>query len=280
MYNTDHYKSRHFNSVFDEDGLVVKSSKDVNKLYAEYMFYYYLPASIQRWFIQPFDMQVKEDVVQYKMEKIYVKNSAEILVNGEIDIVSFKKLLSLIDKFKIECKAIYYDEEGCRKESEYLVLNKTRSRIKGSHQDLYNRIELAYNKYKDERLIWKRTLSHGDLCLSNILYVKEFNFIKFIDPRGAILQEDIYLDEYYDLAKLSHSILGGYENILYEKRYKDSAIQQEFIKYLNVNNISVNLLRVYEASLFLSMVPLHSESPERCRQLISQCDKILSEVGF
>jgi len=239
-----------------------------------------LPQSLQRWFVQPYNLNFNESFASYEMEKINKKNVGEMLVNGEVDIVSFKKMFDLIKKFKEECNSIYLKESDCMLESEYLVINKTKNRIKDSHGDLLDRVSKAYNFYKDERKIWNKTISHGDLCLSNILWIKEFNIIKFIDPRGANSVKDIYMDEYYDLAKLSHSIIGGYENILYRSNYTDDGIKNIFLEYLKQNDISFNLLRVYEASLFLSMVPLHKENQKNVEGFLSKCDSILLELGF
>ncbi|MDF4350792.1 capsular biosynthesis protein, partial [Vibrio parahaemolyticus] len=57
---------------------------------------------------------------------------------------------------------------------------------------------------------------HGDLCFSNILYDFRAKKIKVIDPRGITPEgvKTIYGDLKYDLAKLSHSILGLYDYII------------------------------------------------------------------
>ena len=52
---------------------------------------------------------------------------------------------------------------------------------------------------------------HGDLCLGNILYDAKHGLLKLIDARGKFGRFDIYGDVHYDLAKLSHSVLGLYD---------------------------------------------------------------------
>ena len=54
-------------------------------------------------------------------------------------------------------------------------------------------------------------ISHGDPCFSNIIYDRKSNLIKFIDPRGANDKAELYMHELYDIAKISHSILGNYD---------------------------------------------------------------------
>ena len=72
---------------------------------------------------------------------------------------------------------------------------------------------------------FNKIISHGDLCMSNILWSDEMNIIKFIDPKGS---EYMMLDEYYDIAKLSHSIVGNYDQIIYEN-YISSCINIQMI---------------------------------------------------
>jgi len=138
-------------------------------------------------------------------------------------------------------------------------------------------------------------MSHGDLCFSNILYHKESNFLKFIDPRGGESASEIYLDEYYDLAKLSHSILGGYDFVvsgLYSIELGrdfqikinsvlfDSNIEQKkiFKTMVEENNYDYTFVRLCEASLFLSMLPLHADDPNRMLAFLITADNILGEV--
>jgi len=136
-----------------------------------------LPASLQRWFVQPYNLNIKEDSASYEMEKINKKNIGEMFANGEVDLTSFKKMMHFIETFKNECKELYLEQSDCIEESEYLVITKTKNRIKSSHNELLDRISKAYLHYKDERTVWNKTISHGDLCLSNILWIKEFNII-------------------------------------------------------------------------------------------------------
>lgn len=53
---------------------------------------------------------------------------------------------------------------------------------------------------------------HGDLTISNILFLNDESMIKVIDPRGFFGGHDIYGDGRYDWAKLYYSLFGNYEN--------------------------------------------------------------------
>ena len=121
---------------------------------------------------------------------------------------------------------------------------------------------------------------HGDMCLGNILYDAKHCLIKLIDARGRFGRYDIYGDVHYDLAKLSHSILGYYDFIMsdrfkvekdeqggYVLRCKTSpyhaTVGQIFQKYLRQEGFDLDRVRLIESLLFLSMVPLHKDRPER-----------------
>jgi len=218
------------------------------------------------------------------MKKIKIKNAGEMLCFCKIDTKSFIKLMNKILLFQNDCTTAGKIKICTKEESEYLVIQKTKERIKDDEclQSLLHRLTLAYNFYIKERKTWNKIISHGDLCLSNILWIESDDLCLLIDPRGADVPDDLYMDEYYDLAKLSHSILGGYEAILYkvDKSFISKDIKDIFIDLINKKDVSINLLRVYEASLFLSMIPLHIDSQYNITLFKNECDTILKEIGF
>lgn len=129
--------------------------------------------------------------------------------------------------------------------------------------------------YRDPRF----NIIHGDLCLSNILYDRRTGFVRLIDPRGAFGRIHMFGDPRYDLAKLCHSFLGGYDfilNGLFEFHERDGAVTlsldrderhddlaQMFESWLHRRAASsVTQIRLLESLLFLSMVPLHSDRPK------------------
>ncbi len=128
------------------------------------------------------------------------------------------------------------------------------------------------------------TLMHGDFCFSNILYDFRANRIKTIDPRGMTASNDItiYGDTRYDLAKLSHSILGMYDwivagyhktnvdwlkrkvNIIISGQVKHKDTQCTFIEMVSRRyGIAAVSLYAMQLQLFLSMLPLHSDDEYR-----------------
>ena len=125
----------------------------------------------------------------------------------------------------------------------------------------------------------KTSVMHGDYCFSNILFDTQNFVCKLIDPRGRLLEQTIYGDSRYDLAKLRHSLVGNYDYIVHGAyvfsegngnfTYKDgcledrSALADYFDSLMAANGYDVNEIKLIEASLFLSMIPLHTDSFEQ-----------------
>ncbi len=121
-------------------------------------------------------------------------------------------------------------------------------------------------------------IGHGDPCFSNILYSKTNQFLKLVDPRGASSEDDLYTDPYYDVAKLSHSVLGNYDFINHGKfdieigetlglrlQLEEPAAALDGADCSSTGSTSPasipTLTRLCEASLFISMLPLHIDRP-------------------
>lgn len=308
----EEYKTRYFNKIqyVKDKNLLIKSSTNIDKIISEYKYYYNLPHHIQRYFAQPFNLEKKSEIASYHVEKFFMKDLAFQFVYNKITNISFKNLFDRISIFQEESPKKIFSQEIIDKDFEKKILHKCFNRInilmkderwlsskykvlieesKINPYNLIDRLKRAYDKYSLNRTTFNIILSHGDLCFSNILWSNEMNIIKFIDPKGF---EYMYLDEYYDIAKLSQSLLGNYDQIIYENYYLDlnniniyfyqdqnKYFINIFKNYLQKKDIDYNLLRVYEASLFISMLPHHIENDKRVASFIINCNNILNELG-
>jgi Phosphotransferase enzyme family len=156
---------------------------------------------------------------------------------------------------------------------------------------------LTFSKLRS-RVNYEPTLLHGDLCFSNILFDTKTTVLKVIDPRGEFLipkllnpVQSAYGDPAYDLAKLLHSCEGFYDLILNRSakyiRKEDGVWSFQVFEPGILNNLklfketiltTVNrfehgaslIRRAYaiQPLLFLSMLPLHYDNPERQKQLL------------
>ena len=182
-------------------------------------------------------------------------------------------LLALIDESSDnECLKFIY-------ENSILVNGVTLPSLKSTFEELLE-FFLVY-----ERSCFS-SVSHGDFCFNNILYDPISRQIYLIDPRG--LSEDdfslLYQDQFYDIAKLDHSLSFGYDSITFgffkldrnllsdsftfsiyapdcrqemTSQFLDRIINSNFSNYLNLRKYLVS-------SLFASMIPLHSEDMAKC----------------
>ena len=136
-------------------------------------------------------------------------------------------------------------------------------------------------------------IGHGDPCFSNVLYNRTAQVFKFIDPKGALKESDLWTNPYYDLAKISHSICGLYDfynNDLFDIKvdadlglravvdFSNAPYVQLFKQQLEANSYDYMTVRVYEASLFLSMLPLHIDNPRKVLGLVLNAARIIKEI--
>jgi len=140
------------------------------------------------------------------------------------------------------------------------------------------------------------TVLHGDLCFSNILYDSQRESIKVIDPRGLNLKQELTLlgDQKYDLAKLCHSVIGLYDFIFagrYQIENKDSKaqkivfrvderllpIQEAFTKSNLLPGITTKEILPLTVLLFLSMLPLHADRPDRQQAMLINALRLYTE---
>lgn len=140
-------------------------------------------------------------------------------------------------------------------------------------------------------------LIHGDLCFSNILYGEHSHtndlILKFIDPRGVFGETLFYGDFYYDLAKLSHSVNGGYEYFIYDNfdisvnenkirlNYKSAnnkaLINEVFNDFVEKNNFDIEKIKLLEGCIFVGMCARHYDDINRQFAMYVTGLKILNE---
>ena len=103
----------------------------------------------------------------------------------------------------------------------------------------------------------------------------------------------LWTNPYYDVAKLSHSVCGMYDffnNGLFDIRIDpsfsyeldipfDNAAFMEIFRQKTVEcGFDYWTVRIYEASLFLSMLPLHIDNPHKVFGFILNVKNMLKEI--
>lgn len=313
QFITSGFEARFFNAVSGDDYTVVKKSANAKKLKAEYTFYSLLPDSMKQWFVMPYDYTENGGVASYRMERFHMADLAIRYVHGAISTDEFEDILNRLFYFigKRVLKEVTPDEYS--KKAEELYIKKVDDRISELKQQKefaglkkliadstdYNGIDDIINDYK---AVYQKirggknfknvlVVGHGDLCFSNILYNHDAAIIKFIDPKGAMEEAELYTDPYYDVAKLSHSVCGYYDyfnsdlyEITFDEKLKarlnidfdNSDYIRMFREKLEGCGLDYRLVRLYECSLFLSMLPLHIDRPKKVFAFVLNAINILN----
>ena len=210
------------------------------------------------------------------------KKHKENVSEQEYYSIYFQKTVDRIDElinnnkiFKEIFDDAYISVNGIKLKNWSLIRDKIEQRI----DELYN---------KDDNC-----LIHGDLYFSNILHDSGTNKYKLIDPRGR-WGNGISGDIKYDIAKIRHSVVGGFDTItngLYTVTYeKTSGIDINVFEPTNYQIISKELdtqiekywnldeIKMIEGLLFISMLPLHEDNFERQLAFFTIGIKRLNEI--
>lgn len=307
--------TRHFNEVLIDAYYYTKSSTDKRKMQAEYSFYGLAPERMRPWLIQSFDFKDEGERASYKMLRYYLADAALQWVHGAFEADTFEpfveRLLFFIsDRPKQPC---HKEHSGAMAQD--LFVTKLERRIKeflsmseGQRinqlasssspeldlNHLLNRYLKLYKRFEKAFSFDYRVVGHGDPCFSNVLYDQQRYLLKLIDPKGALSEEELWTHPLYDLCKISHSVLGDYDfinNGLYTVGFADNnelvlsfshtnhgSLKSIFLKQVKSIGHDVRIMRLGEASLFLSMLPLHIDYPNKVLAFMLNARHILNEV--
>ena len=309
------FETRYFNSLVSDEYTITKRSADKLKMRKEHDFYYLLPPEMQKWMVLPYDYKENENQASYTMERLNIPDIALQWIHGSFDKKSFEKYLNRIFYFITTRKNREVSKEIFYNTFEDMYYGKIDKRIqelkkKKAYEEIdlfikystdYNNIDEIFEEYKiyytqliDSKLNYIEVIGHGDPCFSNTLYDKSSGLLKLIDPKGALTKDEVYTNEYYDIAKLSHSILGDYDfknNRLYKIELNNELklelkiesndlreLKKIFLEKLSEYGYNKKAIRICEASLFLSMLPLHIDIPSKVMAFILNAIEILKEI--
>ena len=307
-------KTRYFNTLqFDDQGeSVVKTSTNNEKLVDEINWYKSVPKDLQDLIPKVLDSSTKNNPF-VKLE--YIKNPtlSELWLYSEFLIDFWKAVIT--DLFVIIQRFKNHKGQVTRQEYNLMYFEKTSNRINElvETDSLFkkifdeNFILINNKKFKNWKLLKEKIkekidvmyddddncLIHGDLYFSNILYDAEEKNFKLIDPRGK-WGNNISGDIKYDLAKIRHSIVGGFDTII-NGLYSANYLGENRIEYKIFNsknnkiigdeldrnigkNWKLDEIKIIEGLLFISMLPLHKDNPERQLALFCVGIERLNEI--
>jgi len=306
--------ARYFNALERDDYIVTKSSADRAKLKREFDFYHLSPPEMQMFLVQPFDFKDDGEKASYRMERLSVPDMSLQWVHGAFQEAEFERFLDHIlffittrperptpaaDVRRVQDELYITKVEqrlaALKQAPEYAKLAPLLERACGGVDALQARYLAMYEKMRRRLPDHHLTFGHGDPCFSNILYSKTNQYLKLIDPRGATTADDLFTDPYYDVAKLSHSVLGGYDfinqgkfDIQVDEGLRPTLILENppadwartlFLKKLDAAGFDADMVRLCEASLFISMLPLHMDRPRKVLGFAIRGASILDELS-
>ena len=305
------FDTRYFNEIFKVKDKYIKKSENTDKLKMEYQFLNNVPDQLKKYFISATDFEQKNKGAQYSMPKVGYLDISKRFLSGKISENEAENFFDELKKYFDISKNISFQNTG----NEFnFIFSKTSQRIDdfkktriyeetdqlfkfknlGSLEDNFNKLFDLLERSKKKINEAGSIFSHGDLCLSNILASENLDRLVLIDPRGGSFNESIR-SIYYDFAKLSHSINGNYDKIvngvadirfennlnlkLYFKGHENNQFSRKF-RLLSENfGLDFEIIRIIEASLFLSMLPLHSENKTKVAMLAINGCNILNKIS-
>ena len=313
------FSAREFNNLQVDAvrGTITKISTKKQKLLDEANWYQKLPLEISCYAPRVFKVEEDADVAKVEMEMYGYANLAETIIYGSNNledwcniIESLLKVHKTFEKYKEPVDKDEYAEIYVTKteqrlndmavkapqvldmmQSDYLVINNLHYK---NYPLLKNKLRLALEKLVDYN---QRTIVHGDYCFSNILFDPMHYIFKFVDPRGRFKTQTIYGDPRYDIAKLRHSIVGLYDFIVaglykftklgnnsYEFQISTPILAEKLETFFDELVIAYGYnskdIKLIEAVLFLTMIPLHGEDSLRQQAFYLTAIKKLNEVLY
>ncbi|HKR88311.1 MAG TPA: hypothetical protein VJS38_09055 [Phenylobacterium sp.] len=304
--------ARAFNTV-RIDGLTArKSSADTAKMRAEAHWLQAAPPAVQIYCARLLGFGLEQGRAFYDTEYEFLPVLSELFVYGAVGRKPWLRILASCEDLLRTLAATRGDICGDQA-LRTLAADKTLVRLEAFARDGETRITepLSYEGRPcpsllqiAERLVGAMDLTsgrigcamHGDLCFSNLLYDSRNRRIKAIDPRGSVDRTpSLWGDLRYDLAKLGHSIVGRYDQIVagrcslarhgsdYALAFAPVSCQPwlaEALKDLEVDGVGglSQAVRAVSVSLFLSMLPLHADRPDRQQAFIANALRLWREL--
>lgn len=307
--------ARSFNALHSDGYSIIKTSKQTRKIRAEAAWYENLPDSIALHAPRYLGRKDRNFQAGYRLEYLYLPTISDIAVFGQIPIGTWSRIvgkcLDLMSKFH----SIRPDQSAPEASPSFsdhfyndIIVGKTWERIeefcKTSVFSLDSEISINGRLLPPLREVIADVIGqiprttpgdicfwHGDFFFGNLFFDLNTQRVIMVDPRGQLGDGTLsqFGDYRYDLGKLAHSILGGYDHILLERCtfQHDSPHEISFqIEGYDVDGCSplgdlflVQVQESYElpeptiralgALMFFSMLPLHADDPDRQKRLLA-----------
>mgnify|MGYP000060653325 CR=1 FL=1 len=292
---------RAFNEMKISPRVVSKSSVNDFKMSSESSWFESIPPELKIYTPHYLKHTSNGENSGYDIEYLYLPVLNELFVFGDLPFRTWKTILNACEEFMLVAAshkpeiepniASLYDEKLWKRLSLYcndqkLDIHRTwvlNGQQAPSLEEISKNCLSIINQSSS-----KISVVHGDFCFSNILYDFRLQAVRCIDPRGHVEDEiTMYGDARYDLAKLCHSIIGGYDHIIagnfswqsnstYDINFElfSDPVAEKIEQYLLERGFAgLDLIKdgIYAImiTLFLSMLPLHNDKPHRQKAFLA-----------
>lgn len=300
----DFSTERAFNSLKFTRHTVQKSSADALKMAAEVAWYRGMPRQLRVHNPRLISVHYAEDRIQgYELEYLHLMPLSDLFVFCNLPSQRWGSILGACGSY-LEClravsgsepadiAGLYRDKTlerldayaratGTDLEAPWILNGQRAPSLAVVAQEAWATIEAAGSR--------RSSLVHGDFCFSNILFDFRAEMIRVIDPRGRGPDgaHSLFGDPAYDLAKLYHSAVGFYDLIVsglfslselpggildftIEVSDKHRAVCDHFQSWIGLQEEQCPaVLHAIAILLFLSMLPLHADRPDRQRAFLA-----------
>lgn len=305
---------RAFNGLEVTARYVEKWSRKPERMEAEINWYESLPAPLRLYTPAYLGRSVQADgAVAYRTAYEHAPTLHDLYVFGRLGERGWRRIFETC--FEVLDAFAEQRPEGASGALRALTLDKTLARLETWAADLPGGFLDAEWRYDTRRLpslkrIAEATgamvdfgeerfaaLMHGDFSFPNIFFHFRSQKIALIDPRGEVEpgRPTLFGDSRYDLAKLNHS-LEGYDLILAGMHSVDRggvhdltlrlpedvsrsaarAVSREFdVGGRRLDDRETTALTIH---LFLSMLPLHSDRPDRQEAFVANALRLFASL--
>jgi len=304
---------RAFNEMDISSRTVRKFSEDKDKMRAESAWFKNLPNPLKVFAPQFLGEFSNDTGCGYKTEYLYLSTLSDLHVFGRLPTYVWQRIFQSCDDFLNAGKN--FRPDVLPPQSDRLYREKTVERLEAyaeqSSTDLDRDWHYGGKTLPSLRAIVRMTADairppqpedfqvvHGDFCFSNIFYDFRAKAIRVVDPRGTMTGNTptIYGDIRYDIAKLYHSAVGGYDLIIcgqhmlednggYELALTlpaDQDIEERQVVFRERTFAGHCMARAaalpISILLFLSMLPLHHDRPDRQRAFIARALRLYADM--
>jgi dTDP-glucose pyrophosphorylase len=308
-------QERSFNrlTVDDMRGTLTKRSEHTQKFLDEINYYRLIPQDLAIFFPRCLDFSIRPSETHLTLEYYGYPTLSELWTFEDLGprvwrgiLKGLSEMLKLFGGYTINLDRTscfeFYWKKTLRRMEEFAssstngktLVSSESIRLNGSPLDGWERIAPLLES--EVRKLCQRVegrFIHGDFCFPNILYDPVSQIFKLLDPRGSFVGSGVFGDGRYDVAKLFHSLEGGYDFLIHDMfistlsgtdvdlQMFTSAAQPDVQRHAEeIFGASYDLheIRVIEALLFLSMCPLHADHPDRQVAMFATGLKLAGEV--